>query len=108
MTPTEDKIETLAQVKGEEGVLNAIMETALGRRLFISSEGRIGTATNDVREGDIICFMIGCGYTVVLREREGGEGFVFVGEAWLDGMKCRDAVEGFRAGRYEPQIFRIW
>lgn len=98
----------MVDVKIEEAFLNTIMDTALGRRLFISSEGRIGTVTNDVREGGIICYMIRSGCPIVLRKQEGGDGFVFVGKAWVDGMTCRDALEGLGVRRYKPQMFRIW
>lgn len=97
-----------ANVKFEETFLNAIMETALGRCLFISGEGKLGTVTNNVREGDIICYIIGSGSPMVLREREGGDGFVLVGQAWVDGLDPGDTLDELKARRYEPEEFCIW
>jgi hypothetical protein len=78
------------------------------RALFITHSGKIGTAMNTLREGDVICILFGCAFPVVLRERINGDGFMLVGEAYVDGMMAGEACAGLSDGSCTREDFRIW
>jgi hypothetical protein len=100
---TEDSIKAL-----EVGLVKMTALCALGRQLFISREGKIGTATNDVRGGDVICVLFGCSLPIVLRERENDGGYILVGEAFVDGMTDKGAIAGLEKKKYKVDEFQIW
>ncbi|TVY83343.1 Heterokaryon incompatibility protein 6 OR allele [Lachnellula suecica] len=83
----------------------SISETTIRRSLFISEEGLVGTASNQVTEDDLICILFGCSFPVVLRPVEGG--FVLIGEAYIDGMMGKLPIEGLKSGKYREEKFCI-
>ncbi|KAK8105186.1 hypothetical protein PG999_008545 [Apiospora kogelbergensis] len=57
-------------------------------RLMVSRDGRIGMVPQKAMKGDLICVLYGCSVPVLLRDGAGDNGFLFVGECFLDG--CMD------------------
>ena len=118
LLPTQDTDKSLAQYvrvfsekngKNEEKVALAFVSSITtlmnGRRFFISNDTMIGTAGNDVLPGDVICVLYGCNFPVVLRSH--GDAFLFIGEAYVDGMMLGEASKLLEDGRDGNEEFHI-
>ena len=55
------------------------------RQLFVSKAGHIGWVPEDTQPGDIVCVFLGAGIPHVLRKRASGEGYTFIGDAFVYG-----------------------
>jgi hypothetical protein len=75
-----------------------------GRNFFIS-EKYVGLGPCLIREGDLICTILGCSYPVILRRKV--DGYKKIGEDYVDGMMYGKAMEGFRKGVYARQTFAL-
>jgi hypothetical protein len=62
------------------------------RRLFTTGDGRIGSVPMSAERGDVIAVLAGCDMPVVLRPR--GDGYVFVGACFVDGLMKGEGVSG--------------
>ena len=60
-----------------------IIERHFNRRLFVTSNGRMGSAAPRAQTGDKICLLSGLRVPVVLRQVDGD--WVFIGDAYLSG-----------------------
>lgn len=63
-----------------------------GTSLFATSLGYVGTATPDVRAGDLVCVLYGGTVPYVLRPRAAEGGFTFVGDCYVHGIMHGEAV----------------
>lgn len=68
-------------------VVLKMMEFGKTVSLFATERGRLGSANPNIREGDIICLMMGGDVPLVLRADPQDEGrYTFVGECYLHGF----------------------
>jgi hypothetical protein len=65
----------------------------LSLRLMVTSTGSIGMVSERAMKGDSICVLYGCNVPVLLRRCEASDGFVFVGECYLDGCMDGSALD---------------
>jgi len=65
----------------------------MSMRLMTTSNGRVGMAPNRAMKGDLICVLFGCSIPVVLRKCEYKDGFILVGECFLDQCMKGEALE---------------
>jgi hypothetical protein len=79
--------------------------TMLKRHLFITQEGRIGSAANKAEIENKSCVIFGCAYLVVLRAKD--DGFVVVGDAYIDGLGVVEAERELEEGKFEVEKFNI-
>lgn len=63
------------------------VSSLISRRCFImTSAGYMGLAPGGTKDGDYVCILMGCDVPLVLREVEGRDEFVLVGESFVLGM----------------------
>jgi hypothetical protein len=77
----------------------------LNRRLFITEEGRIGTAANKAEIGDKVCVIFGCAYLVVLQAKD--DEYVMVGDVYIDGLGVVEVERELEGEKYEVEKFNI-
>jgi len=94
--------DTLKQVDTRR--IMAAISSMLNRRIFISNEF-CGLAPNTTGIGDLICILFGCSCPVVLRPRH--HGYIFIGDAYVDGIMDGEAMNGYENGTYELQNFNL-
>jgi hypothetical protein len=83
-----------------------LIQHSAGRRIFVSQDGNFGLAPASAQEGDQLCVLFGGQTPFVLRkiaERE----FIMIGEAFMTNMMDGQAIEGWKAGKFEKETFRI-
>ena len=73
--------------------LGSLHSIARGRRPFLTAAGDLAIGPGETRDGDFVAIVLGSDVPYVLRRRSGGEGFLFVGEAFL-----YDCMDGQKAG----------
>lgn len=119
---------SFALEKEHEGFVEAMshLESSVRRkRFFIISGGGLGSAAENIREGDEVFVLFGCSVPVVLRHRSGkGESDIkdddreesrngenarpaeweFVSEAFVDGFMDGEALAWLRQGRWERGV----
>ncbi|PVH86383.1 HET-domain-containing protein [Cadophora sp. DSE1049] len=94
----------------EKVQLSAILSAGLTmnrRRLFISQGNLVGLAPAGAEIDDVVCILLGCRYPVILRRRSDGDGYVCVGEAYVDGFMYGEAMRGSSGGVEEMRSFVI-
>ncbi|KAF2742605.1 hypothetical protein M011DRAFT_412342 [Sporormia fimetaria CBS 119925] len=62
------------------------------RRVFLTGDGHLGTGPEDLREGDVLCGMMGAEVPLALRENGSGQ-YSVVGETYVDGCMDGEVVE---------------
>jgi hypothetical protein len=72
---------------------------ALGRRFFISEEGKFGLAPPNARKGDHIAVFHGAETPFILRKR--GWTFQIIGESYVYGLMNGEAIDSWRLGMKE-------
>ncbi|KAH6678549.1 heterokaryon incompatibility protein-domain-containing protein [Halenospora varia] len=88
--------------------VTTVTTIAQGRKFFISGKGYISTAAGGVHAGDILVVLFGCSWFSVLRPKENGDGYIFVGEAYVDGWMQGEAMELLEKGVVKSEEFLIW
>ena len=84
---------------------NFLGSATYGRRLFITSEGRVGLGPPGLQQGDVVTAFLG-GYTpFVLRRRD--DHYLLVGECYFHGHMDGEAAEQYREGEREAEMFLI-
>jgi hypothetical protein len=78
-----------------------LIKYAVGRRFFISEEGKFGLAPPNARKGDRIAVFHGAKIPFILRKS--GSEFQVVGEAYTHGLMNGEAVNYWRLGMREVQ-----
>jgi hypothetical protein len=92
----------------EKEKMSAALEAGLmmnQRRMFISSSGLVGLAPWNAAEGDVVCVLLGCKLPVVLRRN--GQGWVLIGEAFVEAFMDGEAMVGLRGGEFVLETFEI-
>lgn len=75
-----------------------------GRRPFLSSDGSLAIGPEEAESGDTVGVILGAEVPYVLRRRTKGDGFIFIGEAYIDG--CMDGrMAGPDAAVTEIKLF---
>ena len=75
------------------------------RRLFTTIAGRVGLGGNSCRSGDLVCILLGCPTSLILRQN--GVTFQLIGEAYVHGLMDGEAMKGVEAGEYSMRDFGI-
>lgn len=73
-----------------------IVGAMAGRRFAITASGLLCLGTGCLTDGDIICVPLGCSTPVVLRQYN--QGYLFVGDVYVDGYMYGRAVEELNSG----------
>jgi hypothetical protein len=60
-----------------------------------------------VKEGDTVVVLLGCKVPVMLRKRVDREGWINIGDAYMDGFTDGKAVKKFEEGTKAAEIFEI-
>jgi hypothetical protein len=97
----------------------------LGRRFFVTTDGRIGLGHESLQRNDCIAALFGGDYPFILRpatdrllphgpserqtpSEERRDRFRFVGLAWISGIMDGEAVDAFEEDGVEPKKFCLW
>ena len=73
----------------------------VGRGFFSSTEGNIGLAPRDTREGDIVCVVLGCSYPIALRPTSSnGTKWKVIGPCFVPGFMNGEAIYRTLPGHY--------
>ncbi|CZR69830.1 uncharacterized protein PAC_19730 [Phialocephala subalpina] len=91
---------------GLEDALTRVENALTGRRLMTTTEGYLGLAIREARQGDLVAILYGCSCPVILRRRGDGT-FHFVGEAYMHGIMDGEAMDRLQAGKYQSETFTI-
>lgn len=77
---------------------DAVTRAVLGRRFFITKNGRMGLGPPDIQPNDQIAILKGCHVPLILRET--GDYMALVGEAYVSAMTNGELVSDLEEGRY--------
>jgi hypothetical protein len=77
------------------------------RKAFMLGGKTIGLGPQHVKEGDAVVVLLGCKVLVMLRKRVDGEGWINIGDAYMDGFTDGEAVKEFEEGTKAAEIFEI-
>ena len=96
----------------EEDTMNsmhrAIFNAAGNRRLFLTSQGRLGLGSSQLDHSALVVILHRCSMPVVLRRsRHGDDTYEFVGVCYVYGIMAGEAVEKHRAARGEDVVFTL-
>lgn len=76
-----------------------------GRRLVATSD-RIGLVPSNAKRGDLVCVLLGCNVPVILRRMDDSkEEYLFIGEAYFQGIMDGEALEQVDAGKLSLRDF---
>ena len=77
-----------------------------GRRLVAASDNRMGLAPSKADIGDLVCVLLGCDVPVILRRMDDSkEEYLFIGEAYFQGIMDGEALEQVDAGKLSLREF---
>jgi hypothetical protein len=67
-----------------------------GRCIFTTLKGYVGLGLESTKPGDVVCVLLGCKSTMVLRKEpyEVGDYFKVIGESYVDGLAEAQALLG--------------
>lgn len=102
------RAETNAQWPDSSNPLPHIIKTLYGRRLIITDQGYIGLARNETQKGDIVCLLFGASVPMILRPRDDGVSYTFVGDAYIYGYMEGEAMASYESGEYDSMEFAIY
>jgi hypothetical protein len=74
-----------------------------GRRFAITKSGLLCLGSGCLTGDDIICVPLGCSTPIILRKH--GEGYLFVGDVYVDGYMYGKAIYEFGEGTRHLEIF---
>ena len=75
------------------------------RRIFLASNGKIGKGWDTVKEGDLICVILGCDVPLVLRPA--GDQYELIGDCYMDGIMEGQGMKDIEEGRVEWETFDL-
>ncbi len=79
----------------------------LKRRMFVTTNGRVGFASEDVRQGDLVC-MLYSGYCIyLLRKRPERGTYTFVYDGYTHGLMQGESFDLMDRGQATEQLFDI-
>lgn len=73
------------------------------RSFFVTSVGRMGIGPSDTRLDDVVAVLPGSGVPFVIRCREKAEGWLIVGESYVDGLMSGEAIRR-EQGRLQEEV----
>jgi hypothetical protein len=73
------------------------------RRFFITDRGRFGFGRVDIREGDLVCVLLGAKDPCILRGE--ADHYIFVGNCFCQGLMLGEAVKGKSGGEVKLEEF---
>jgi hypothetical protein len=71
------------------------------RTFFTTPDGRFGIAPMSAQCGDIVTVLLGCNTPMILRPMTDRSSYTVVGEGYLSGMMCSEALLGLLSESYE-------
>lgn len=77
------------------------------RRLFETGRDMIGLGPKIARNGDVVVFLFGGSYPLVLRPKWNGR-WRLVGDAYTYDVSEGNIIEEWEAGGQEPEVFKIY
>jgi hypothetical protein len=80
---------------------------AYNRKLFITSDGKLGIGPLCLESTDIICVLFGGDSLYALRPIPGTEEHFFLGECYVYGLMDGAAMEYLERGEFHTQSFRL-
>jgi hypothetical protein len=84
----------------------AIVQSILREDAVVVTErGCIGQGTNICRVGDLLCVLLGCNLSVILRPVE--KHYEFIGEAYLHGIMHGEAIQAMEEGKVQFESFEL-
>ena len=89
----------------ERDFLHRLQAVVWRRRLVRTEHGYLGLVHRDVREGDLICILLGCSVPVVLRPQQDQDGeryHRFLGECYVHSMMDGEAMQVAARSRTTP------
>lgn len=75
------------------------------RSFFVTTGGFMGIGPIRTMTGDIICILLGCKCPFVIRPTETEGRYHFVGECYVYGLMCGEAIDGLDQERIKSFIF---
>lgn len=78
---------------------------AVGRTLFTTSMGFLGSTRCDLKQGDLIYAIAGCKFPVLLRPK--GDYFQMVGECFVEGLMLGESLEWLESGECKMEDISI-
>jgi hypothetical protein len=78
-----------------------------GRRLFVTTKGRIGFGSEHVRPGDQLCILYSGQPTYMLRRNPGQDNYTFLHEAYTHGLMQGEAFDLLDRGEATEELFAI-
>jgi hypothetical protein len=75
------------------------------RRFCVLADGMMGLVPDMARVDDVICVLLGCPHPMVFRKK--GEGWVVLGEAYVNGFMYGEAVDMMERGELEVLDFEL-
>ena len=97
----------MTMAKKAEHDIWSIAPQARKRKAFIMGHEKVGLGPQCVTKGDEVVVLFGCRIPVVLRKVVGGEGWVNVGDAYVDGYADGEGVKEFEQGNMAAEVFEI-
>jgi hypothetical protein len=82
----------------------SFLHTGDDRKIFTTSQGQLGLGPYILRAEDIVCVMLGGPTPYALRPIETG-GYLFLGECFLYGFMCGEAIKAWNAGKLAVKDF---
>lgn len=77
------------------------------RSFFVTSAGRMGIGPSDTRLDDVVAVLPGSGVPFVIRSCKKGEGWLVVGESYVDGLMSGEAIQSWRQGRLQEEVLEL-
>ena len=77
----------------------------IGRTLFTTSRGFLGSTRCDLKQGDLIYAIAGCKFPVLLRPKD--DDFQMVGECYVEGLMLGESLEWLESGECKMEDISI-
>lgn len=70
----------------------SLVKHSLNRRFFITSKGNLGSGPIEMCASDLVCILIGFKTPVIMRRRPSGDGYQWIGPAYVHGIMHGEAL----------------
>ncbi|KAK7949236.1 uncharacterized protein PG986_010122 [Apiospora aurea] len=99
-------IDSDAQQVAEMSVRYSIMTYTynMGRCLYRTRRGYLGTGPAAVQRGDVVCVFMGGAVPFILRPRQKGDGYTLIGDAYVHGIMDGELVRDWEDGKAELDL----
>ncbi|EAT88554.1 hypothetical protein SNOG_03349 [Parastagonospora nodorum SN15] len=104
--------ETMAEVnhapwgRPDPGRYSLRLDAMKGRRVFITSQGRIGAGPDHMEPNDVIAVLFGGHFPLVLRRKDNGQ-WRFIGLCYIPGLMKGEALQGDGAKEENHEWFDL-